>query len=168
MTRADPEAPGPLSKGCNVSSGQAQPLKCYGPLNIAVSGYVWARPTTDAVFDSEDGRFRSRKQTYSETRRLFGLENRGSKWTPDHGKGSLAISKVREHDQVVISGASPTRATPLDERGSRSPRAPEQRLQRLIWTGQAVVCKQNIYSPLSQQVCFNCSRSSELQETLRT
>ena len=27
---------------------------------------------------------------YSETRRKVGSENRGSNWTPDHGKGSLA------------------------------------------------------------------------------
>ena len=29
-------------------------------------------------------------QKYSEIRRKVGLENRGSKWSPDHGKGSLA------------------------------------------------------------------------------
>ena len=35
---ADPEAPGHMSNGCKVSSGQAQPLKCYGPLKIAMFG----------------------------------------------------------------------------------------------------------------------------------
>ena len=50
-TRADPEAPGTLSKGQKVLSRQAEPLKCYGPPKTTDIGIFQARPATDAVFD---------------------------------------------------------------------------------------------------------------------
>ena len=77
-------------KGRRFKTSHSEPFESYGPPKINLVASSFASPTTNAVFDSEDGRFRSRKQEYSETRRKVGLENRGSKWTPDHGKGSLA------------------------------------------------------------------------------
>ena len=47
-------------------------------------------PETGAVFDREDGRFRSQKQTFSETRRKVGLETWGSDSSPDPSKGPSA------------------------------------------------------------------------------
>ena len=91
-TSADPEAPGPLSKGLKVSSGQAEPLKCYSSPKIDIFGVFWASPTTDhdAVFDRENGRFTSRKHQYSQFTRKVGFDSRGSKGSPYYGKESLA------------------------------------------------------------------------------
>ena len=54
-----------------------------------------ACPETNVAFDSEDGRLRSRKQTFSDSTRKDGLETWGSDSVPDHSKGSLAPVKER-------------------------------------------------------------------------
>ena len=76
------------------------------------------------------------------------------------------MSKVRGHDQVVISEVAPTH---LDERGSRSPWAPEQRPQSLIWTGRAVEmlwpskyrCFGAMFGPAQGQMPFLTAKTAD-------
>ena len=63
--------------------------------SYAFFGPDLACPETNVAFDREDGRLRSRKQTFTDTTRKDGLETWGSDSVPDHSKGSLAPVKER-------------------------------------------------------------------------
>ena len=74
-------------KGRKKKSSHSQPFKCYSlpKIDVFASFSPTQRQMPFLTVKTADLGLENRK--YSETRRKVGLENRGSKWPPDHGKG---------------------------------------------------------------------------------
>jgi hypothetical protein len=66
-------------------------FKCYSPPQPSLLGPDLACPETNVAFDSEDGRLRSRKQTFSDSTRKDGLETWGSESVPDRKSGTQSL-----------------------------------------------------------------------------